>query len=166
MLLILHQFISHYVTSVGWSRNYSIFVNSVLAVDVCNCAGPASLGFPSSAGSVHSVPLRLVLVLMLLNVKQAGDAGGSEQCFSSHRRTVQSQDVCGAWGLSAPHRLGRRKSLRDVFQFVVSVFGERGSVWISDVRQSKIKVAFLMPVTSQHVLEKEGYIFFFFLQEF
>lgn len=63
-------------------------------MDVCNCAGLASLGFPSSAGSVHSVPLRLVLVLMLLNVKKARDAGGSEQCFSSHRRTVQSQDVC------------------------------------------------------------------------
>lgn len=50
-------------------------------MDVCNRAGPASLGFPSSAGSVHSVPLQLVLVLMLLNVKKAGDARGVSSAF-------------------------------------------------------------------------------------
>ncbi|RLW03640.1 hypothetical protein DV515_00006398 [Chloebia gouldiae] len=41
-------------------------------VNVCSCADPSSLGFTSSAASVALVPLWLDLVLMLLNVKQAG----------------------------------------------------------------------------------------------
>lgn len=67
-------------------------------------------------------------------------------------KTIQSEGICNAWGLSATHRVGRRKSLQDIFQLMVSVFGQGGPILISDVHQWKNKVVLLMSVTSWHVL--------------